>query len=173
MSSIDAVSVTELRVQTGFFGSAGIAPLLHVLQHLTSTDRTTKFLIGSNESGTGGEDVHALASAMGLPRTRANLAICAFDNGYFHPKVVHIVRFDGSQSAYVGSANLTSPGVFGQHIEAGILLDTLDGDPAGELSRISAAIDAWFSGTRPGLFPVRKGECVDDLISSGVLAKAS
>ena len=54
---------------------------------------------------------------------------------------------DGSEAAYVGSANLTPPGL-SLHVEAGILLDSNDGDPASILREIATAIDAWFTGSR-------------------------
>ena len=170
MTEFDASSVEELRFQTGFFGITGIAPISHILERLRLDDKQTVLLIGSNELGTGGGDIHELVATLGLPRSNAKLAICAFDNGYFHPKVVHIRRIDGSQAAYVGSANLTAPGVSGQHIEAGVLLDTRDGDPTGELSRIALSIDGWFSTASTGVFRVGSDGDVDDLVARGVLA---
>ena len=71
-----------------------------------------------------------------------------YDGGLFHSKVFHIKRVDGSQAAYVGSANLTGPGVDGTNIESGVVLDTRDGDAEQPLSRIASDIDAWFGGTR-------------------------
>jgi hypothetical protein len=172
MKDFDAKSVAELRLQTGFFGIKGITLLLPVFEHLRNTDGLTRCLVGSNDSGTGREDVVALLTELGLPRSGAKLAVCAFGNGFFHPKVVHIRRADGSQTAYVGSANLTESGVLGRHIEAGVLLDTDSGDAADELDRIAAAMDAWFVEDRDGCFPVGDTAAVDDLVSRGILAKA-
>ena len=131
----------------------------------------TRCLVGSNDSGTGAKDVCALAEALGLPRPGAKLAVAAFANGFFHPKVVHIRRIDGSQAAYVGSANLTASGVLGRHIEAGVLLDSAYGDAAIELEKIAAAIDAWFVGVREGCFHIEHAGAVEDLVARGVLAK--
>lgn len=171
MKDIDASAVAELRLQTGFFGISGITLLLPVFDHLRGTGGLAHCLIGSNDSGTGGPDVRALLIALGLPRPDAKLAVCAFGSGYFHPKVVHIRRANGSQAAYIGSANLTSSGVLGRHIEAGVLLDTNHGDAAGELERIATAVDAWFVEDRAGSFLVGDTSAVDDLVSRGILAK--
>ena len=59
---------------------------------------------------------------------------------YYHPKTCHVRRSDGSQSAYVGSANLTGNGAV-LHVEAGIALDSAEGDPEDVLSDIAAVVD--------------------------------
>ncbi|HMV69092.1 MAG TPA: hypothetical protein PKA64_19755, partial [Myxococcota bacterium] len=57
-------------------------------------------------------------------------------------------------------------------MEAGVLLDTRDGDNNDELARIAEAIDRWFEERPPGFFPVADSAAVDSLVSLGVLAKA-
>ncbi len=172
MQDLDPSSVAELRFQTGFFGIEGVALLRPVLDHLLTENGVTRCLVGSNDSGTGGEDIRELTDLLGLPRSRASLAVCAFGSGFFHPKVVHLRLTDGHQAAYVGSANLTAPGVNGQHVEAGVLLDTRDGDNSAELERIAESIDRWFNEAPPGFFLVTDVSAVDPLLSQGVLAKA-
>lgn len=170
MQGLEPAEVSELRLQTGFFGIAGIAFLRPVLDLLRQHNRITHCLIGSNDTGTGGEDVRALVDVLGLPRPGARLAVCAFGNAFFHPKVIHVRRHDGSQAAYIGSANLTESGVGGRHVEAGVLFDTADGDPATELEKVAAAVDAWFSSTREGCYPVGGSTDVDQLVAQGILA---
>ena len=173
MQDLNSSAVAELRFQTGFFGITGFALLMPVIGRLRNEDGVTRCLIGSNDSGTGGEDVRKLVDALGLPRSAARLAVCAFGNAFFHPKVIHVRRKDGSQAAYVGSANLTESGVGGRHIEAGVLLDTADGDAGGELEKIAAAIDAWFNSDREGFYPVATLADVDRLVEEGILAEAA
>ena len=91
------------------------------------------------------DDVEALLAAAGPPRKNLRVGIVSFSNGYFHPKTVHIVRGDRSAAAYVGSANLTQNGVTSLNIEAGLLLDGLQGDDASVLDEIAGAIDWWFT----------------------------
>lgn len=172
MQDLDASTVVELRLQTGFFGIEGIALLLPVLDHLRNVDGIARCLIGSNDAGTGGGDVRELADVLGLPRSAARLAVCAFSSGFFHPKVVHFKLAGGDQIAYVGSANLTRSGVLGHHVEAGMLLDTRLGDNQHELGRIAASIDRWFDDRPPGFFLVEDASAVEPLVNQGVLAKA-
>ncbi len=66
-----------------------------------------------------------------MPRTHAKLAVVNFSNALFHPKVFHIVRANGSQAAFVGSANFTVPGLTGSNVEAAVSIDTEAGDSPG------------------------------------------
>jgi hypothetical protein len=98
--------VEELRWQSGFFGSEPLGLFAPVLDRLRTEGKLTRVLIGSNDPGTLGSDVHELGRLLGLPRTNADLAVISYEQGFFHPKTYHFRRNDGSQSAYVGSANL-------------------------------------------------------------------
>ncbi len=164
--------VREMRWQTGFFSADGLPAFLPVLGALASADLPVRALIGSNDGETLEAHVLTLVSVLGLPRTNAHLGIVNFAGSFFHPKVYHFRRNDGSQTAYVGSANLTLPGVTGFHVEAGLLLDTRDGDPPPVLDSIAHAIDDWFSSARPGLEVVANSGDVTRLTSTGVLAAA-
>jgi hypothetical protein len=107
---------------------------------------------------------------LGLPRPNARLGVVQYANALFHPKTYHLRRDDGSQCAYVGSANFTGEGVTSQHVEAGMLLDTRDGDPDGLLNGIAAAVDDWFVMTRAGLNRITLPADVERLVSENVLA---
>ena len=120
--------IDELRCQSGFFGSDVLSLLTSTLDRLRSEDRIAHFVIGSNEPGTLGDDVRRLVDYLGIPRSNGKLGIVCYDSGFYHPKTYHFHRNDGSQTAFVGSVNLGLPGVGGKHIEAGLIVDTRDGD---------------------------------------------
>lgn len=159
----------ELRIQTGFFSLNGIGILVSFLERGTRDDQITKMLIGSNEGCTLRDDVAGLIRILGIPRRAAHLGVVSFGGAYFHPKTYHVRRSDGSQAAFVGSANLTASGL-ALHVEAGIALDTREGDSADELSHIASAVDAWFEEKREGLTLIADPKDLDELVESGILA---
>lgn len=162
--------VMELRWQTGYFASDALGLFAPVLQGLAASNLTVRVLIGSNESSTLWQDVLLLAEVLGIPRPNADLGVVQFANALFHPKAYHLRRTDGTQWAYVGSSNLTQPGLNGLNIEAGVILDTREGDSDGVLDHIAAAIDAWFTGGCEGLYKVAGPADVERLRDDGVLA---
>jgi HKD family nuclease len=125
--------VAEIRFQTGFFSLDGVGLLIPALEQCRASDRPTKILIGSNDASTLRDDVAGLMGILGIPRNHAHLGVVNFSGAYFHPKTYHIQRADGSQAAFVGSANLTASGL-ALHVEAGIALDTNEGDDPRRLS---------------------------------------
>lgn len=164
--------VIELRLQTGFFSLDGVGLLLPTLERCVKEDRPVNLLIGSNEASTLRDEVGELVIAMGIPRANAQLGIVSFGGAYFHPKTYHVCRHDGSKAAFVGSANLTAAGL-ALHVEAGITLDTREGDASHHLSQIAAAIDAWFVEQREGMTLVTGIHTLDELVERGVLTLAS
>jgi hypothetical protein len=169
LDSILNDGVAELRFQTGFFSLDGIGLLVPTLEQCKQNNLITKVLIGSNEASTLKDDVLGLIEALGIPRDGAQLGIVSFSGAFFHPKTYHIKRPDGSQAAFVGSANLTASGL-ALHVEAGIALDTRDGDVPHHLSQIATAIDSWFSEQRAGMTLIAGLQVVDELVESGILA---
>jgi len=163
--------ISALRLQTGFFSIEGIGLLTPVLESLKKLNRPTSILIGSNDASTLRSDVTGLATVIGIPRGNAKLGVVNYDGAFFHPKTYHFTRTDGSQSAFVGSANLTKSGLT-LHVEAGISLDTNEGDDPKHLSEIALAIDAWFDEKRPGLTTIAGIQTIDALVASGVLSLA-
>jgi len=105
---------------------------------------------------------------VGIPRSNAALGVMKYSNAFFHPKTYHLRRADGSQAAYVGSANLTPQGL-ALHVEAGILLDTRTGDSDTVLNDIAAAVDAWFTNTPAGFHLVDDRAVIDQLAAEEVL----
>lgn len=169
MAEVLQEEVCRLRLQTGFYALDGLAPLLGVLDRLKEQGRPASIVIGSNGGGTLRNDVEEFAHRLGVPRDGAQLGVVSFSgSAYFHPKVYHLERIDGTQAAFVGSANLTGSGLC-LHVEAGIALDSRQ-DGSRELTKIAEAIDRWFSGQLPGLTIVDKIGTLDQLVAAGVLA---
>lgn len=167
-----APNVVELRWQAGFFSLDGLHLFVPVLQRLASANLPVHALIGSNDGETLEPDVVQLATLMGVPRSHAHLGIVSYAGSYFHPKTYHLKRSDGSQAAYVGSANLTLPGIASLHVEAGIIVDTLLGDPSSVLDEVAQSIDNWFLTHRAGLEEVLNPSDVTKLTAAGVLVLA-
>jgi len=171
LDSFEPQEIQAIRLQTGFFSRKALPWLEPMLLSLLDRGLPAHAILGSNDMGTGAEHVLALIELMGLPRDDAALAVCAFGQGYFHPKVIHLTLNHDEQAAYVGSANLTGQGVRGTHVEAGVVVDTREGDPLEELVRIATAIDDWFTRDEAsGLFVVDSADTVDVLLSRGILA---
>lgn len=164
--------VAEVRWQSGYFGEEPLALFGTTLQALAASGGLVRVLIGSNAPGTRRDDVLRLVQMIGLPRTNGQLGVVQYGNAFFHPKVFHFRRADGSQCAYVGSANLTAPGVSSLHVEAGLTLDTRENDPAAVLTDIANAIDGWFAQSRSGLNLVTTPADVTNLTTAGVLVVA-
>lgn len=167
----DAPRVKAVRWQTGFFSADALGYFRPALEFARAKDRVTHLLVGSNDGMTLRSDAEALLSATGDSRRNLRVGIVSFGNASFHPKTVHIVREDGSAAAYVGSANLTRSGV-SVHVEAGILLDSRDGDDPSILTEIAGSVDWWFSGPRPGLNPISEASDLDSLVDDGLLQLA-
>ena len=162
-------AVAELRLQSGFFNHEPLGLFAPTFRRLAQANGIAYVLIGSNPPGTLRDDVLRLVHMMCLPRTHARLGVVQYGNAFYHPKVYHFRHDDGSQCAYVGSANLTGPGVASRHVEAGVALDTLEDDPVNILDQIASAIDAWFDDNRAGMRLIDNDADVQQLVSDGVL----
>lgn len=160
--------LAELRIQSGFFSRDALQPLLEPLAALAEVDAPVRVAIGSNDGGTIASHLEELVAALQLPRANGRLGVVYFAGTFFHPKTYHVRRVDGSQAAYIGSANLTLPGI-SRHVEAGILLDTREGDPEQILDEIAAATDAWFDTARPGIELVAGVADVQRLLADGII----
>ena len=141
----------------------------HPSSACSESDGHTRLLIGSNDGLTPRAAVADLLAVLGPPRAGLSVGVVSFTSGLFHPKVFHFQRADGSATAYVGSANLTPSGVMSLNVEAGIILDTRQGDSAAILNSIADAIDAWFTKSRLGLYPVGVDADLDALVAAGVI----
>lgn len=166
---LGAASIVTLRVQSGFFGSDALGYFEDALCALGTTNGHTRILIGSNDGQTTRAGVADLLAVAGRPRTGLRIGVVSFQQGFFHPKVFHFQRSDGSSTAYVGSANLTGPGTTSLHVEAGLIVDDRKGDPTDVLDAIAASIDGWFTTGRPGFYEVIDNADLDPLVNARVL----
>jgi hypothetical protein len=170
MQAALAAKIREVRCQAGYFTLDGSALLLPMLKQCAATGATVRLLLGSNGGATLASHIAFLAGTLGVPRENVSLGVVSFDNALFHPKVYHLVREDGSQTAYVGSANLTGPGLSGMNVEAGVILDTSDGDNEKPLHDIVERIEAWFARRSAGLSTITDHKDIDNLLEAGHLA---
>jgi hypothetical protein len=162
--------IRALRWQSGFFSFDGVALLAPLLEQLRRSNSVVRGVIGSNNAQTTAADVTRLLNRIGIPRAGAHLGIVSYAAGLYHPKVYHFQRADGTQCAYVGSANLTAAGVSGLNIESGIVLDTRDGDTDDVVSQVAASVDGWFQEERDGFHAVADADAVARLLADGVLS---
>ncbi|MDL9948380.1 phospholipase D-like domain-containing protein [Gordonia sp. ABSL11-1] len=165
---VEGVAPTALRMQTGFFSSHVLGYFENALRSLASSDGHTRFLVGSNDGQTPYSAMAHLLAVTGAPRAGMKLGVVSYQTGFFHPKVVHITRADGSSTAYVGSANLTGSGVTSLHVEAGLIVDSKFDSPA-VLDSIADAIDQWFTSSRAGMYLVSDPADLQPLVQAGVL----
>jgi hypothetical protein len=162
-------NVAEFRWQAGYYSLDGLSFIAPILDRLAQDDRLVAGIVGSNDRSTVRTHVEELVRILGLPRAGAKLGVASFEYGLYHPKTYHIRRQDGSQGAFVGSANLTASGLGSLNIEAGILLDTREGDAPEILDEIAAAVDAWFDPCRDGLEIIQNLGDVTRLEEEGIL----
>ncbi len=161
--------VVALRWQSGFYGAASLGYFVPLMTRLRASDGTVRLLIGSNDGTTSRADVEAILLAVGPSRNELRVGIVNFENAYFHPKTVHVVRDDGSEAAYVGSANLTPSGTTSLHVEAGIVLDTREDDEHEVVADVARAVDLWFETMPEGLYLVQSPDDLDELVTAGIL----
>lgn len=161
--------VVGIRWQSGFFESSVLGVFLPTFQRLADGELDAIVLIGSNEGGTQSSAVHQLIDVLGLPRPNARLGVVSYVDGFYHPKTIHVCYRSGREVAYVGSANMTSRGINGLNIEAGIVFDTDEGDLVELPTRIRQAADRWFVSHPEGLFEVKGHDDVSQLEGRGIL----
>lgn len=169
LAEVFGSEVHEVRWQTGFFSSDSLGIIQEPLAQLAAGSRPIRALVGSNDRSTMRSDVERLVATIGIPRQDALLGVVSFGAGYFHPKTFHVRRDDGSQASYVGSANLTGAGVASLHVEAGVIIDSREGDPVEILDAVASGVDAWFDSDRAGLHHVKSKEDIQRLVNEGIL----
>ncbi len=166
-------NVVGVSWQSGFFEGSVLGALSPTLTRLAKTNLEVTALIGSNNGETKVSSVRMLAKLLALPRSRARLGIVSYANGFYHPKTIHVSFDDGREAAYVGSANLTTSGIDGTNIEAGIVLDTSEGDSTRMLNSINQAAVKWFELQPEGLYLVNRPKDIEVLKRTGVLSEMS
>lgn len=174
LRSVLTEDVVGIRWQSGFFEARVLGVFIRTFERLARDKHEASILVGSNNGETNVAAVHELVDALELPRPDARLGVVRYANAFYHPKTIHLYFRGDRQVAYVGSSNLTSPGINGQNIEAGVVLDTDEGDPTDLLDQIARAVDKWFapSPDEPpvdGLFLVQYRDDADRLLKRGIL----
>lgn len=159
--------LTEVFIQSGFTSVGGIEYLRPLLTPIAD-DCAVRVVVGSNEGGLDASTSFALADLI-QPNERRLLGIAAFSNAYFHPKVFMVRRRDGSRAAYVGSANLTTNGAGGRHIEVGMTLDERAGDSGRTFDAIDTSTSTWFRESVLGFHRVRNHSDLRELIELKVI----
>src|SRR5687767_11339540 len=99
--------IASLRWQAGFFGGEILRYFGSAMARVRAVDGPMRVLIGSNNGVTRSRDVAQVLKLAGAPRAEQRVGVVSFTGGFYHPKTIHITRADGSEAAYVGSANLT------------------------------------------------------------------
>lgn len=170
LRTVLTADVVEIAWQSGFFEAGVLGVFEPTLLRLASAELSATVLIGSNDGETQASSVRDLVEVLGLPRPKARLGIVSYADGFYHPKTIYVRLGTGRQVAYVGSANLTSRGINGLNVEAGITLDTDQGDPPEFLRDVQRAASAWFDSSPDGFFSVETENDVDSLLARGILA---
>jgi hypothetical protein len=165
-----AETCTGVWIQTGYFGFEGIAIHAHAIGFVAARGHPVHFVIGANQSSLAADDVRRLAELL-VGSAQGAITVVAYANGLFHPKAYVVRDHAGDYRAYVGSANLTGPGV-GLNVEAGITLSCAEGDDRAQICLVAGAIEAWAAREADGAFHVRQLDDVNALLEAGVLAEA-
>lgn len=163
--------VVGIQWQSGYFEASVLGVFLPAFRRLADDNQDAIVLVGSNDGATQSSAVNQLVDVLALPRPNALLGVVRYADGLYHPKTIHLRYRSGREVAYVGSANMTSRGIDGRNVEAGVILDTDEGDPVSLLNQVSQAVRDWFVSRPAGLFEVGSHEDVSRLEAQGILAK--
>ncbi|MCZ7938015.1 phospholipase D family protein [Agrobacterium salinitolerans] len=162
-------NIIGLRIQSGFYSGEAFAPFRQSFASLSDNGNPVRIVLGSNDGETLASHLRELVTELQLPKPNASLGVVYYQNAYYHPKTYHFLRADGSQTAYVGSANFTLPGVTARHVEAGIILDSRNGDALEVLDQIAQATDQWFENSAAGFERVASMADVGHLLDAGII----
>ncbi|MDE0623434.1 MAG: phospholipase D family protein [Bryobacterales bacterium] len=171
LRAILTTDVVGIQWQSGYFEASVLGVFLPAFRRLADENLDAIVLVGSNDGATQSSAVSQLVDALGLPRPNARLGVVSYADGFYHPKTIHLRYRSGRQVAYVGSANMTSRGIDGRNVEAGVILDTDEGDPVSLLGQVRQTAGDWFVSRPSGLFEVGSHDDVSRLEAQGILAK--
>jgi HKD family nuclease len=161
-------STEAFYVQSGYFGYAAIEPFTQVLKSIVKKGGSVKFVLGSNKGSLKAIDAKKV---LGVVKGKANCSftIVAIKDAEFHPKCYYIKRSGTSETALVGSGNLTPLGI-SLNIEAAIVLDTNNGDSAILVRKIKDTIDKWQTlDESRGAYQVETVQDIEDLRQSKII----
>jgi len=155
-------SAKTFRTQSAYFRYNAIEQFKDTLTTIARTDGIVRFVLGANDGDLYEDD---LMDTLQIVQEGSNtsLTVIRLIGAKFHPKCYHIEREDSTETAIVGSANLTGAGV-SRNIEACVIFDTRTGDSVNLLQRISAGIDLWAQrGQGDGVFQIASGSDINAL----------
>lgn len=170
LRAVLTTDVVGIQWQSGYFEASVLGVFLPAFRRLADENLDAIVLVGSNDGATQSSAVNQLVDALALPRSNGLLGVVSYADGLYHPKTIHLRYRSGREVAYVGSANMTSRGIDGRNVEAGIVLDTDEGDPLSLLSQVRQTGRDWFVSRPSGLFEVRSHDDVSRLEARGILA---
>ena len=171
LRAVLTTDVVGIHWQSGYFEASVLGVFSPAFRRLADDNLDAIVLVGSNDGATQSSAMNQLVDVLALPRPNALLGVVSYADGLYHPKTIHLRYRNGREVAYVGSANMTSRGIDGRNVEAGVLLDTDEGDPVSLLSQVSQAVRDWFVSRPAGLFEVGSHDDVRRLEAQGILAK--
>jgi hypothetical protein len=155
-------------VQSGFFSYAAIKPFKQFLKGVIRGGGSVKFVLGSNAGSLKARDAKEVLKII-KGKAGCSLTIVSFTNAEFHPKCYYIKRNETSETALVGSGNLTSFGI-GVNIEAAIILDTDNGDSVLLVQSIRDAISTWETLNEiDGAYKINNAQDIKDLQRSKII----
>lgn len=157
------------RCQFGYFGYDAIIDFETTIRSIAANGLPVHIVLGANKRALYSDDLTDVLSLF-TPSDTTTLTVVSFRNAEFHPKVVQIERPNGSAAAVVGSDNLTPAGM-GINVEAGIIIDTYDGDDAKVLSEIADSIERWHSLDDDAVFRIQGTGDIDDLLAARVISE--
>ena len=167
-----APNAQQFLAQSGYFSFAAIEPFISTLNSILKAGNSIRLVLGSNGGSLGTEDAKAIFKIL-KGKTNCSLTIIALGNAEFHPKCYVITRNDGSKTAMVGSQNFTFPGT-AKNYEAGLILDTSDGDAPSIIDQISDSIDKWHTAQEvDGAFQIYTMKDLDDLKQSKIIGQGN
>lgn len=159
--------IHAFRAQFGFFSYGALDPFANVLRAIGEDAAPIRLVIGSNNGSLTQVDLSRTWAILdGLANAR--LTVVAYSNAMFHPKVIHVVRNDDSQTAIVGSANLTGHGL-ALNVEASISVDSRDGDNVALLNQIATAIDRWHDADVDGVYAISGADDIRRLTAATLI----
>jgi len=161
-------STEAFRAQSGYFSYAAIEPFTQVLKSIVKKGGSVKFVLGSNKGSLRAIDAKRVLRIV-EGKANCSFTIVAIKNAEFHPKCYYIKRSGISETALVGSGNLTPLGT-SLNVEAAIVLDTDSGDSVVLVQKIRDTIDKWETlNESDGAYKVKTIQDIEDLRQSKII----
>jgi HKD family nuclease len=156
-------NIKAFGVQTGYFRFGSITPFVSNLNEISDKGNQLKFVLGANEGDLFYEDLLDLYNITSRNDV-SSITVVRFGGGCkFHPKCYHIIREDDSETAVVGSSNLTGKGI-SHNIEASVILDSSKGDNIQAIRTIANSIDSWKTkDENSGAYQITSEEIINNL----------